>query len=111
PVEFTAALLSTEMGVQDNVVKYISSAKQHGIKVMPPDVNASERDFTVVRESHASSRILFGLGAVKGIGDTAIDAIIEGRLGDKPYTSLFDLCERVSTRKINRKVLEALVKS
>ncbi len=110
PVEFTAALLSTEMGVQDNVVRYISSAKQRGIKVMPPDVNASERDFTVVRET-TGNRILFGLGAVKGIGDTAIEAIIEGRAGGKAYTSLFDLCERVSTRKINRKVLEALVKS
>ncbi|MEZ0311743.1 MAG: DNA polymerase III subunit alpha [Myxococcota bacterium] len=111
PVEFTAALLSTEMGVQDNVVRYISSAKQHGIKVMPPDVNASERDFTVVREADGTSRILFGLGAVKGIGDTAIEAIIEGRAGGKAYTSLFDLCERVSTRKMNRKVLEALAKS
>ena len=110
PVEFTAALLSTEMGVQDNVVRYISSAKQHGIKVMPPDVNASERDFTVVREANGN-RILFGLGAVKGIGDTAIEALIEGRAEGKPYTSLFDLCERVSTRKINRKVLEALAKS
>ncbi len=111
PVEFTAALLSTEMGVQDNVVRYISSAKQHGIKVMPPDVNASERDFTVVREANGANRILFGLGAVKGIGDTAIEALIEGRAEGKPYTSLFDLCERVSTRKINRKVLEALAKS
>ena len=130
PVEFMAALLSTEMGVQDNVVKYIQSARERGIAVLPPDVNRSERDFSVVEvsrpreaaqkapadapetigEPEAGQAILFGLGAVKGVGDAAIEAVIEARL-EKPFASIYGFCERVDHRRINRKVLEALVKS
>ncbi|MBN1961608.1 MAG: DNA polymerase III subunit alpha [Deltaproteobacteria bacterium] len=119
PVEFMAALLSTEMNVQDNVVKYIQSAKARGIAVLPPDVNRAERDFTVVTVSHDKSEnqidtnrqaILFGLGAVKGVGGAAIESIVEKR-GDKPFRSIYDFAERVDSRKINRKVMEALIKS
>ncbi|MCK5691044.1 DNA polymerase III subunit alpha, partial [Myxococcota bacterium] len=110
PVEFTAALLSTEMGTQDSVVKYITSARQNGINVLPPDVNRSERDFSVVREDDGTASILFGLGAVKGVGDAAIESIINARR-ESPMSSLFDFCERVDMRKVNRKVLDALVKS
>ncbi len=122
PVEFTAALLSTEMSSQDNVVRYIQDAKERNIRVLPPDVNRSERDFSVVeapklatkkykpKEGETERVILFGLGAVKGIGDTAIEAILHSR-AEKPFQSLYGFCERVDHKKINRKVLEALVKS
>jgi DNA polymerase-3 subunit alpha len=110
PVEFMAALLSTEMGDQDNVVRYITSAREHRISVLPPCVNQSDRDFAVVNDATGHACILFGLGAVKGVGDAAIDSIIESRK-DKPFVSLYDFCEQVDLKKVNRRVLEALVKS
>ncbi|MFC1609386.1 DNA polymerase III subunit alpha [Myxococcota bacterium] len=110
PVEFMAALLSTEMRAQENVVKYIQSAREHGIAILPPDVNRSERDFSVVRDEASRANILFGLGAVKGIGDAAIDAIMEAR-EEGPFRSLFGFCERVDLKRVNRKVVDALLKS
>ena len=110
PVEFMAALLSTEMGVQDNVVKYIQSAREKGIRILPPDVLRSERDFSVTLTDDGERCILFGLGAVKGMGDSAIDAILESRKQGTP-PSLFQFCEQVDTKKVSRKVLEVLCKS
>jgi DNA polymerase-3 subunit alpha len=110
PVEFTAALLSTEMRDQDNVVRYITSAREHGIAVLPPCVNLSQRDFSVVDDAAGRATILFGLGAVKGIGDSAIDTIRSSR-SEVPFASLYDFCERVDLKKVNRRVLEALIKS
>lgn len=110
PVEFMAALLSTEMRDQDNVVKYIQSARASGIAVLPPDVNRSLRDFSVVPDNKGHYQILFGLGAVKGIGDAAIEAIVEGR-NKHTFGSLYGFCEQVDLKKVNRKVLEALIKS
>jgi DNA polymerase-3 subunit alpha len=119
PLEFMAALLSTEMRDQDNVVRYIASAREHGISILPPCVNRSGRDFSVERTGeHPDGAILFGLGAVKGIGDGAIDAIVEGRSQalDKnadalAFGCLFDFCEQVDVKRVNRRVLEALIKS
>ncbi len=115
PVEFAAALLSLEMRTQENIVKYVRSAREAGIAVRAPDVNRSESDFSVdyPRDDQGglgTGEILFGLGAVKGVGDAAIDSIIESR-HERAFSSVFDLCERVDTRKVNRKVLEALIKS
>jgi DNA polymerase-3 subunit alpha len=113
PVEFMAALLSTEMRTQDNVVRYINSARERKIGIAPPCVNRSDRDFSVESgptDGPEQQRIIFGLGAVKGIGDAAIQAIVEGRQ-DSPYTSLYDFCERVDIKRVNRKVIEALIKS
>jgi len=110
PVEFMAALLSTEMRTQENVVKYIQSAREHGMMILPPDVSRSERDFSVETLDDGKQAILFGLGAVKGLGDAAIDAIITAR-EKQSFGSLFGFCEKVDGRKINRKVLEALIKS
>ncbi len=110
PVEFYAALISTEMRTQENVVRYIASARERGIEILPPDINRSERDFSVVVEDGAR-KILFGLGAVKGLGDSAIDAVLDAREKDGAFESLFEFCERVSTRKVNKKALEALIKS
>lgn len=122
PLEFMAALLSTEMRDQDNVVRYISSAKEHGIRVLPPCINRSGRDFSVVRDERGGA-ILFGLGAVKGLGDSAIEAILDARqtaLAERrakdanashAFYCLFDFCERVDIKRINKKTLESLVKS
>lgn len=110
PVEFMAALLSTEMRDQENVVRYIQSAREHGIGILPPCVNRSERDFSVVPNADGKPCILFGLGAVKGIGDAAIDAIVAGRI-EHTFSSIYDFGEHVDVKRVNRKVLEALVKS
>ena len=104
PVEFMAALLTEDMENTDKVLKNINEIRNMGIAILPPDINASHRDFTV-----HSSDIRFGLGAVKGVGDSAVEAIMEGR-ADGPFASLHDFCERVDLRRVNRRVLEALVK-
>ncbi len=109
PVEFNAALLSTEMGNQDEVVKYIQSARGSGIAILSPDVNRSERDFTVA-DTGSGRSILFGLGAIKGLGDAAIEAIMDARRTG-PFDSLYEFCERVDLRRLNRTALTALIKS
>lgn len=107
PVEFMAALLTTSSGSTDDVVKYIYEARSSGIEVLPPDINFSSRKFTVDREQ----RIRFGLEAVKGLGEAALDAILETRTNCGSFKSLFHFCEQTATQKINKKVLEALAKS
>ncbi|MCP3177517.1 DNA polymerase III subunit alpha [Desulfuromonas sp. KJ2020] len=104
PVEFMAALLTEDMENTDKVIKNISEVRSMGIEVLPPDINASDRSFTV----HGRS-IRFGLGAVKGVGTSALESIIEVRR-EEPYTSLHDFCERVDLRKVNKKVVEALIR-
>ncbi|BCA80145.1 DNA polymerase III subunit alpha [Desulfuromonas sp. AOP6] len=104
PVEFMAALLTEDMENTDKVIKNISEVRSMGIEVLPPDINASDRSFTV----HGRS-IRFGLGAVKGVGSAALESIIEVRK-EAPYSSLHDFCERVDLRKVNKKVVEALIR-
>lgn len=104
PVEFMAALLTEDMGNTDKVVKNISDCRDMGIQVLPPDINASERSFLVLE--HA---IRFGLGAVKNVGEGAIEAIIEARASG-PFAGLFDFCERVDLRRVNKRVVESLAK-
>ncbi len=123
PVEFMAALLTTESGSTDNVVKYIHEARTNGIKVLPPDVNISDRSFTVdynvdeatrMRRKHKRTNyayIRFGLSAVKGLGAAALQAILETRAEEKHFSSIYNFCEKVPSQKINKKVLEVLVKS
>jgi DNA polymerase-3 subunit alpha len=106
PVEFMTALLSSEKDNTDKVVLYIDEAKHMGLKVLPPDVNESFPQFTVV----AADTIRFGLAAVKNVGQTAIDAIIQGRIKRNRFKSFFDLTEHVDLRVVNRKVLESLIK-
>jgi DNA polymerase-3 subunit alpha len=105
PVEFMAALLTSEKDNTDKVVSYIAEARQAGQEVLPPDVNVSEMAFGAVE-----GKIRFGLGAIKGVGESAIEAIMEAR-GSRPFAELFDFCERVDPRRVNRKVIEALVKA
>jgi len=104
PVEFMAALLTEDMENTDKVIKNINEVRSMGIEVAPPDINASSRSFTV----HGKS-IRFGLGAVKGAGAAAIDAILDARK-EGPFESLHDFCERADLRKVNKKVGEALIK-
>ncbi|PLX86836.1 MAG: DNA polymerase III subunit alpha [Desulfuromonas sp.] len=104
PVEFMAALLTEDMENTDKVIKNISEVRAMGIEVFPPDINASDRSFTVNNEA-----IRFGLGAVKGVGAAALDSILDVRR-EKPFSSLQDFCERVDLRKVNKKVAEALIK-
>jgi DNA polymerase-3 subunit alpha len=106
PVEFMAALLTSEMSSTEEVVKYIAECRNQGIEVFPPDINQSEVNFTVVE-----GKIRFGLAAVKNVGQGAIESVLEVRRQGGPFKSLFDLCERVDHRKINRRVIESLIKS
>ncbi|MFY3742290.1 DNA polymerase III subunit alpha [Anaeromyxobacter sp. Red801] len=115
PVEFMAALISSEASNTDKVVLHISEARASQLEVLPPDVNESDAAFGAFPPGPESpkgsrGRIRFGLGAVRGVGDSAVQAIVEARASG-PFKSLFDLAGRVDSKKINKKVLEALVKS
>lgn len=107
PVEYYACLLSIERENTDKITKYIADAKNHNIAVFPPDINESETDFTVLSEN----QIRFGLGAIKGVGQIAIDSVLEARKKGGPFTDLFDLCARTNGRTVNKRVLEAFVKA
>src|SRR5947209_95114 len=106
PRHFMAALMTSEMDRTDFVVKFIHEATQMGIRILPPDINESNYAFTVV-----GPNIRFGLGAVKGVGGSAIESILEARQKKGRYTSLLDFCEAVDLRACNKKVIEALIKS
>ena len=106
PAEFMAALLSSQIGDTDSVVKYINEARDIGLEVLPPDVNESNYKFTVI----ADNRLRFGLGAIRNVGKSAIESIITAR-SSGPITSLFDLCNRVDLRLCNKRVLEAMIHS
>jgi DNA polymerase-3 subunit alpha len=104
PVEFIAALLTSEMQSTDGVVKYIAECRSHGIPIMPPDINTGDKEFTV-----SGANIRFGLAAVKNVGEAAIEAMVEAR-GGHAFGSLFDFCERVDLKKVNKRVIESLIK-
>ncbi|OKY75781.1 MAG: DNA polymerase III subunit alpha [Desulfobulbaceae bacterium DB1] len=106
PAQFMAALLSCDVNNTDKVVKYINECKEHEIDVLPPDINESNQDFTVIND-----RIRFGLAAVKNVGGAALDSIMEERSKEGPFKSLGDFCARVDSRKVNRRVIESLIKA
>ncbi|MBM5813147.1 MAG: DNA polymerase III subunit alpha [Cyanobacteria bacterium M_DeepCast_100m_m1_067] len=106
PVAYMAALLTVNAGDSAKVQRYIANCNAMGIEVMPPDVNASGIDFTPVGD-----RILFGLSAVRNLGDGAIRQLIEGRRNDGPYGSLAELCDRIPGQQLNRRAMEALIHS
>ncbi len=105
-VEFMSALLTSESGSTDKIVKYINECKDLGIRVLPPDVNQSDLHFTP-----AGNSIRFGLGAVKNVGQGAVDAIAKARLEGGPFTSIFNFCERINLAAVNRRVIESLIKA
>lgn len=105
PVEFMAAGMTREKDNTSEVVKYVKECQKLGIEVLPPDINESYANFSV----HGNS-IRFGLSAVKNVGDSAIEAIISARDEGGPFKSLFDFCERVDHKVVNRKCCESLIK-
>lgn len=110
PVEFTASLLTNDRDNADKVSKIIRNAQKIGVAVLPPDVNRSGVDFDAVVDADGEKRVLFGMAGVKGVGGSAVEAIVEAR-ADGPFTGLFDFCERVDLRRANKKTLEALVRA
>jgi DNA polymerase III subunit alpha len=106
PVEFMAALLTSEAGNSEKVVKYINEARGMGISILPPDVNESDLYFTPVGES-----IRFGLAAIKNVGENTAKAIRESRMSQGAFESLYDFCERIESRFLNKRVFESLIKS
>jgi DNA polymerase-3 subunit alpha len=106
PVEFMAALLTSVTGNMDEVVKYIKECREMGIKVEPPDINVSGANFTPHGEG-----IRFGLAAVKNAGHTAIESILRARQERGRFHSLFEFCEAVDLRLLNKRVLESLIKA
>jgi len=106
PVEFMAALLTSVTGSTDDVVKYINECREMGIAVEAPDINVSDANFT----PHGSA-IRFGLAAVKNVGHNAIVSIVAGRKELGRYSSIYEFCEKVDLRLLNKRVLESLIKS
>jgi DNA polymerase-3 subunit alpha len=106
PVEFMAAILTSETGNTEKVVKYINEARSMGITVLPPDVNSSAVDFTPVGDA-----IRFGLRAIKNVGENTVKGILEARERLGAFRSIFQFCEAVDPRLLNRRVLESLIKS
>lgn len=104
--EFMAALLSIEADNTDKVISSIDECKKMGIEVLPPDVNESMAGFNVV-----GGKIRFGLSAIKNVGEGTVEAIIEAREEGGKFKTIFDLCERVDAKKINRRTFESLIKS
>jgi DNA polymerase-3 subunit alpha len=105
PAEFMAALLTSEKDNRDKIISHIGSCREMGINVLPPDINESMSDFSVVGEN-----IRFGLAAVKNVGVGAIESIIVVRESGGPFKSIFDFCDRVDPRKANKRVVESLIK-
>jgi DNA polymerase-3 subunit alpha len=102
PRYFMAALLTSERSNQDKVVKYINECRDMGIAILPPDINSSDVNFTPTENG-----IRFGLAAIKNVGETAITSIV----ANKPFTTIFDFCERVDLRTVNKRVVESLIKA
>src|ERR1043165_6958591 len=105
PAEYMAALISSVMETKDKVPFFVNQAEAMGIEILPPDVNESDHEFMVV-----DGNIRFGLDAAKGVGYAAVEAIKRARESGGAFMSLWDFCERVDGRSVNKKAIEALVK-
>ncbi|MDR1314422.1 MAG: DNA polymerase III subunit alpha [Deltaproteobacteria bacterium] len=105
PVEFMAALMTSEQQDHDKIAELMVECRRSGIEVLPPEINSSGEKFTV-----KGGKILFGLGAIKGVGQMAIE-IIQKERGNGPFKDLFDFCNRCSNQRVNRRVIEGLIKS
>jgi DNA polymerase III subunit alpha len=106
PTEFMSALLTSETGNTAKVVKYIHECREMGIRVLPPDVNSSDFDFTP-----SESGIRFGLGAIKNVGSNAVESIVKARAEGGRFGSLYDFCERVDLGAVNRRMIESFIKA
>ena len=106
PTEFMAALMTSDMGNQDKIVGYFTECRDLGIKVLGPDVNESQKNFAVVEGA-----IRFGLAAIKNVGEGAVDSVLAIRAEGGPFTSFFNFCRRVDLHKVNKRMLEGLIKA
>ena len=109
PQEFMAALLTSERDNTDKVVKYIDEAKRMGIELAPPDINKSYMEFSPTTEE-GKDYILFGLGAIKGVGEAAVQSILEVRK-EGEFTDISDFVNRIEPNKVNKKVMECIIKA
>lgn len=107
PAAYMAAVLSSDMDHTDKVVHFIDDCRQLDLHIAPPNINQSDYMFKAIDEKN----LAYGLGAIKGAGQAAIEAIVENRKQHGPFNDLFDFCQRVDPRKINRRVMEALIKA
>jgi DNA polymerase-3 subunit alpha len=107
PAAFMAAVLSADMDKTDKVVTMIAECRDMKLSVLPPDINRCEYAFVVLDDTS----ILYGLGAIKGLGQAAIDVILDVRRAGGPFRDLFDFCRRIDLRRVNRRVLESLIKA
>ncbi|MCW8407888.1 DNA polymerase III subunit alpha [Legionella sp. PATHC035] len=107
PAAFMAAVMSSDMDNTDKVVTFIDECAHMKLTILPPSINHSMYPFTVTDDT----TIIYGLGAIKGVGESAIDCITEEREAGGVYSDLFGFCQRLDLRKVNRRVLEALIKS
>ncbi|MDH4222383.1 MAG: DNA polymerase III subunit alpha [candidate division Zixibacteria bacterium] len=106
PVEFMAASLSSETGDTNRIVILMDECKRMGISLLPPDVNESSGDFKVT-----GKKIRFGLGAIKNVGSSVIQSIVQARVGGEKFKSIFDFCLKVEHRKLNKRAMESLIQS
>ena len=106
PLHFFGALITADMDNTDKVIRYINDCRDMGINVKPPNVNESMKDFTI-----AEGHLVFGLGAIKNVGSSAIDSIIKTRKENGRFSTLLELCESVDLRLVNKRVVESLIKS
>ncbi len=107
PAAFMAAVLSSDMDKTDKVVTMMAECRDMKLNIQPPDINRCEFHFVPVD----NETVFYGLGAIKGLGEAAIDAILQERNGKGPFRDLFDFCQRIDLRKVNRRVLESLIKA
>ncbi len=107
PAAFMAAVLSSDMDKTDKVVTMMAECRDMKLNILPPDINRCEYHFVPVD----GETIFYGLGAIKGLGEAAIDAILQERNREGPFKDLFDFCRRIDSRKVNRRVLESLIKA
>jgi DNA polymerase-3 subunit alpha len=107
PAAFMAAVLSADLDNTEKVVMMLDDCRQLGLTVLPPDINQSEYQFTVDESDH----IVYGLGAVKGAGESAISLILDNRRQEGKFSSLLNLCQRIASQKVTRRVLETLIKA
>jgi len=107
PAEFMAATMSSELNNTDKIVQFIEDCRRMGIKVLPPDVNESNLDFTVINQK----TIRFGLGAIKNVGENAVNEIIRVRNEGGKFKNLFDFCARVDLRVVNKRAIESLIQA
>jgi DNA polymerase-3 subunit alpha len=106
PTEFMAALMTTDMGNQDKIVGYFTECRDLGIKVLGPDINESGKNFTVIDRA-----IRFGMAAIKNVGEGAVESVLAIRAESGPFKSFFDFCRRVDLHKVNKRMLEGLIKT